>query len=52
MANETKKPVTDETVIVEMRGPSGNAYNEKPFVMESSLLIMHTLCSSPPFFFS
>ena len=26
MANETKKPVTDETVIVELRGPSGNAY--------------------------
>ena len=26
MANETKKPVTDETVIVEMRGPSGNAF--------------------------
>ena len=52
MANETKEPITDETVFVEMRGPSGNAYNEKPFVMESSLLIMHTFCSSPPFFFS
>ena len=26
MANETKKPDTDETVIVELRGPSGNAY--------------------------
>ena len=26
MSNEKKEPVTDETVIVEMRGPSGNAY--------------------------
>ena len=26
MSNERKEPVTDETVIVEMRGPSGNAY--------------------------
>ena len=26
MSNERKEPITDETVIVEMRGPSGNAY--------------------------
>ena len=52
MGNRKKEPITDETVVVELRGPSGNAYNEKPFVMESSLLIMHTFCSSPPFFFS
>ena len=26
MSNEKKEPITDETVIVEMRGPSGNAY--------------------------
>ena len=26
MSNERKEPITDETVFVEMRGPSGNAY--------------------------
>ena len=26
MSDEKKDPITDETVIVEMRGPSGNAY--------------------------
>ena len=26
MSNEKKEPITDETVIVEMRGPRGNAY--------------------------
>ena len=26
MSNERKEPITGETVIVEMRGPSGNAY--------------------------
>ena len=26
MSNEKKEPITGETVIVEMRGPSGNAY--------------------------
>jgi len=26
MTNEKKEPITDETVVVEMRGPSGNAW--------------------------
>ena len=26
MSNERKEPITGETVIVEMRGPSGNAF--------------------------
>ena len=26
MSNEKKEPITDETVVVEMRGPSGNAW--------------------------
>ena len=26
MSNEKKEPILDETVVVEMRGPSGNAY--------------------------
>ena len=26
MSNERKEPITDETVVVEMRGPSGNAF--------------------------
>ena len=26
MSDEKKDPITDETVIVEMRGPSGNAF--------------------------
>ncbi len=26
MADEKKEPILDETVIVELRGPSGNAY--------------------------
>ena len=26
MSNEKKDPITDETVVVEMRGPSGNAW--------------------------
>ena len=39
MGNRKKEPITDETVVVELRGPSGNAYNEKPFVMESFCLL-------------
>ena len=26
MSNKKKEPITDETVVVEMRGPSGNAF--------------------------
>ena len=26
MSNEKKEPITDETVVVELRGPSGNAF--------------------------
>lgn len=35
MSNETKEPITDETVVVEMRGPSGNAFCVMGAVVEA-----------------
>ena len=35
MTNEKKEPITDETVVVEMRGPSGNAYCVMGAVVEA-----------------
>ena len=35
MSNEKKEPITDETVVVEMRGPSGNAYCVMGAVVEA-----------------
>ena len=35
MSNEKKEPITDETVVVEMRGPSGNAFCVMGAVVEA-----------------
>ena len=35
MSNEKKKPITDETVVVELRGPSGNAFCVMGAVVEA-----------------
>ena len=35
MSNEKKEPITDETVVVELRGPSGNAFCVMGAVVEA-----------------
>ena len=35
MSNEKKEPITDETVVVELRGPSGNAFAVMGAVVEA-----------------
>ena len=35
MSNETKEPITGETVVMEMRGPSGNAFCVMGAVVEA-----------------
>ena len=35
MSNEKKEPIADETVIVELRGPSGNAFAVMGAVVEA-----------------
>ena len=35
MSNEKKEPITDETVVVELRGPSGNAFYVMGAVVEA-----------------